>query len=293
MTKIIVTGATGNIGMPTLKYLRRLAPQANIVGCGSNISNAAGKLSGIPDIKIRKFDFEDATTVPTAIEGGDVLFLLRPPQIADAEKFRPLLEAAKNNKFKGVVFLSVQGADKQSYIPHAKIEKLIIEIGLPYVFLRPGYFMQNLTSTLLTDVQSGTIILPAANAPFMWVDADNVGEVAANVLLRFDEFKNSAIEITGSELLSFTDAVREINTSLGTTLKYKSVNLLKFWRHRKKQGTSAAMIAVMIMLHYLPRRQKPPHISTAYQDITGKKPTLLAEFAIREKEILCRKSETI
>jgi len=51
-----------------------------------------------------------------------------------------------------VVFLSVQGAEKSKVIPHNRIESLIIEYGMEYIFLRPGYFMQNLTTTLLPDI---------------------------------------------------------------------------------------------------------------------------------------------
>lgn len=282
MGKIIVTGSTGNIGIPVLKYLHQGGRGADIVACTPNTERPASISPVAPDAEIRFLDFDAPATFGAALEGGDTLFLLRPPQISDAEKFRPLLLKAKELGYRGVVFLSVQGADKQSYIPHAKIEKVIKEVGLPYVFLRPGYFMQNFTSTLAGDVLEGTILLPAGKAPFMWTDADNIGEVAANVLLRFDEFANTAIEVTGSELLSFGEAVAKINEATGTDLEYRSVNLVRFWRHRKKQGTKGAMVAVMIMLHYLPRMQKPPQVSAAYHEITGKQPTTLAEFALRE-----------
>ena len=142
--------------------------------------------------------------------------------------------------------------------------------------------MQNFTSTLAEDVKQGTIMLPAGKVPFMWTDAENIGEVAAQVLLRFNEFINTAIEITGKELVTFADAVKEINKAIGTELKYRNVNLFCFWRHRKKQGTPPAMIAVMIMLHFLPRLQKLPAVSSAYREITSKEPTTLAEFAQRD-----------
>lgn len=281
---ILVTGATGNIGIPTLKYLRLLNKEANLVACVHDPEKSASLLSDIENIGIRRLDFEDPSSFKS-IEGGDFLFLLRPPQISDAEKFRPLLELAKAKGIQGVVFLSVQGADKQSYIPHAKIEKLIQRIGLPYVFLRPSYFMQNLTTTLREDVREGKIMLPSGKAAFMWTDVVNIAEVAANVLLQFDLYSGKAIEVTGKELLSFGETVDRINSAIGASLKFKSVNLIRFWLHRKSIGTSVAMTAVMIMLHYLPRFQKAPHISNAYTLITGKEPTSLGEFAVRERKL--------
>jgi hypothetical protein len=49
----------------------------------------------------------------------DVLFLLRPPHISEVETyFNPLLQSAKENNIKKIVFLSVQGAEKSKIIPH-------------------------------------------------------------------------------------------------------------------------------------------------------------------------------
>lgn len=145
-------------------------------------------------------------------------------------------------------------------------------MGIPYVFLRPGYFMQNLTTTLFEDVKNGEILLPAGKAPFMWTDVKNIGETAANVLVNFDKFSNTAIEITVKEPVSFGEAVKRINQAIGIHLKHRSVNIFKFWGHRGKLGTKKEMIAVIIMLHYLPRLQKPPKVSTCYTEITGKNP---------------------
>lgn len=43
------------------------------------------------------------------------------------------------------------------------------------------------------------------------------------------------------------------------------------------------MIIVMILLHFLPRFQKEPQISNFYEELTGKKPTDLKTFILREK----------
>lgn len=284
MKKIVITGATGTIGTPTLAYLNALTAGTGtgIIACVRDLQQAVRIRSVSPKAEVRLLDFEDPATFAPALEGADILFLLRPPQLSDANIFRPFLQQAKTSGIEGIVFLSVQGADKQRFIPHARIEKIIRESGLPYIFLRPGYFMQNLTTTLAQDVSEGTIMLPAGNAPFMWTDADNIGEVAAHVLLRFNEFDNSVFDITGSEPVSFSEAVSRINAATDSKLKYRNVNLLRFWQHRRAQGTPPEMIAVMIMLHFLPRIQKPPAISTAYCDITGKEPFTLAEFARRE-----------
>ena len=100
-----------------------------------------------------KFNFTDATTFEPALKNCQILFLLRPPQISDIEKyFISLIEIAEKYKVDHIIFLSVQGVEKSLIIPPYKIEKLIVESGIPYTFLRSAYFMQNFTTTLHEDL---------------------------------------------------------------------------------------------------------------------------------------------
>ncbi|WKK78452.1 NmrA family NAD(P)-binding protein [Marivirga salinae] len=90
----------------------------------------------------------------------DVLFYSDLLYIADLKAvFKPLIEVVKEVGVKHIVFLSVQGAEKQSYIPHHKIEKLIVESQIPYTFIRPAYFMQNFITTLGKDIDLFSIVL--------------------------------------------------------------------------------------------------------------------------------------
>lgn len=80
------------------------------------------------------------------------LFLMRPTQITDVPTyFNPLIGIINKSNIK-VIFLSVQCADKMSYVPHSKIEKLIKNNDIPYIFVRPSYFMSNLTTTLYDEI---------------------------------------------------------------------------------------------------------------------------------------------
>lgn len=282
-TRILITGATGNVGIETINFLFQYLSDEEIIAGVRNIEKAQCLYPELKNLMYRYFDFEDADSYKSAFEGIDVLFLLRPPQIADVDKvFFPMVESVCQCGISKVVFLSVQGAEKMSFIPHAKIEKLIRKNNLQYVFLRPSYFMQNLTTTLADDIKNRKIVLPAGKAKFNWVDVINIGEVAAKVLLDFRRYCNQALEITGSQNLSFDEVVLIINSTLNTDLKYESPNLIRFFRYKKSQGVVIPMIMVMIMLHFLPRFQKPPHISNNYLKITGKNPTLLSEFVKRD-----------
>lgn len=286
MSNILITGATGNVGFEVIRFLYQIGSSNRVIAGVRNIEKAKNTFKNYPKLEYVTFDFEDFGTFDQALSGIDKIFLLRPPHISDIERyFKPLIESIKKNNIKEIVFLSVQGAEKSSIIPHNKIEKLISESGLDYIFLRPSYFMQNLTTTLSKDIKTKReIILPSGKAKFNWIDIENIGEASALLIDHFEKYKNQAIEITGLENENFDHVCRLINLAIVSPIRFRNVNPFAFYRIKKREGMQKGMIIVMLLLHFLPRFQKEPVISNFYESLTGKKPTGLRSFINREKK---------
>ncbi len=286
MKRILVTGATGNVGMEVIRFLTKSKTKFKVVAGVRDVAKSAPILAQFEHIDLVSFDFEKPDTFHTALKNVDGVFLLRPPHISNVDLyFKPLIQAFVSNNIREIVFLSVQGAEKSTVIPHNKIEKLIDEAAIPHVFLRPSYFMQNLTTTLLIDIQQKRkITLPAGKAKFNWIDIENIGEITAILFDRFIEFRNQAIELTGYENLSFETVAKLINTQIDEVITFENTNPLRFFRIKKKEGLATGLILVMTLLHFLPRFQPEPQISNFYEKLTGKKPTTLNAFIKRERE---------
>lgn len=284
MKRILIVGATGNVGKEVIRFIYENNTVNQIVAGVRNIEKAKIQFKDYLLLEFVHFDFEDTSTFDKSLENIDCIFLLRPPHISDIDKyFAPLIEMLTVKSVAQVVFLSVQGAEKSKVIPHNKIEKLISKSGLDFIFLRPAYFMQNLTTTFLDDIQvKHKIILPAANAKFNWIDIENIAEVAAKLLDDFDGFKNRVFELTGYENLDFYQVADKISAISEITVEYVDVNPFKFFQLKKRDGLNSGLILVMILLHFLPRFQSTPEISDFYEQLTGKKPTKLEEFIKRE-----------
>lgn len=239
-------------------------------------------------LEVQQFDFEDINTFKPAFQNCDTLFLLRPPQLADVNKyFKPLIEAAKECKVKHIVFLSVQGVENSQIIPHHKIEKLIVESKIPYTFLRPAYFMQNFTGTLREDIVNNKLIfLPSGQAKFTIIDVWDIGLAGAIVLSEPNKHINKCYELTNYEQLSFSEMAAKITSAVGTEIKYISPNLFHFFIRKRKQGVPTMFILVMIMLHYFPRFQKTPDTTEFIQILTGQTPKTFDEFLQENKHLL-------
>lgn len=292
MPNFLITGATGNVGQQLVRFLIGSGHSLELKLAVQDIPRARKSFAQFPDLQFCDFDFEDSSTFEKAFQDIETLFLLRPPHISQVEKvFRPLLDAVKKHGIQQVVFLSVQGAESSSVIPHHKIEKLILELGFDYIFVRPGYFMQNLTTALLPEInQNHSITLPAGDAKFNWIDVKDIAEASSQLMLHFDQYKNKAYTITGTENLSFQEVATQMAEVLGKPITYRSINPILFFFKKKKEGLSSGFALVMTLLHFIPRLQPEPIIHPDYKTIAGKEPIQLRHFLQKNRDTFLDKS---
>lgn len=287
MPNILITGATGNVGIEVIKALQKLLLPLNIIAGLRNIHEDSGKMQNY-NIACVNFDVTNPSTFTLAFKDIDVLFLLRPPQISGVKKyFVPLIKSANEAGIKHIVFLSVQGVKRSNIIPHNKIERLIVESKIAYTFLQPAYFMQNFTTTLHDElVYKKRIYLPAGNAKFTLIDVRDIGKVAAEILTNTAIHINKSYELTSQKKVSFHEMTVKLSNGLGFKINYESPNLLNFYLAKRKEKTPSMLILVLIMLHYLPRFQKEPTTTNCVEEITGNKPISFESFINDYKKIL-------
>jgi uncharacterized protein YbjT (DUF2867 family) len=278
MENILITGATGNVGMAIRQHFVPSNNQRLYLATREKSPSNPDELY---------FDFEDPEESAESLGHIHTLFLLRPPHISDVKTyFAPIIRKAVEKGVEHLLFLSVQGAEDVSFIPHAKIETLIRESGLPYTFFRPSYFMQNLSTTLLDDIKTkNRIFLPAGKAPFLWVDVSDIGKAIAAVLRNTAAHRNQAYTITGTEYFTFGQVAQMLSQTLERKIDYLSPGLLRFFFAKRREGVGVAYIFVLIMLHYLARFQKVPAISPDLPNLTGEAPATLKQFMESNREV--------
>jgi uncharacterized protein YbjT (DUF2867 family) len=286
MRRVLITGPTGNVGSAVIDSLNKLNCDCEIVAGLRDLTKgeatfSAGKLSYV------QFDFEDVCSFKVALSSCDTLFLLRPPQLANVEKiFKPLLDSAKSSGVTHIVFLSVQGVERSRVIPHNKIERLIVDSGISFTFLRPAYFMQNFSTTLKDDIHNRELYLPSSDTPFALIDVRDIGDVAAIVLANPRKYVGEKIELTCQKRLNFAQMAESLSQIMGVLITYKSPNLFSFFVHKRREGVAISFILVLIMLHFLPRFQRLPVITNSVQEITGHMPREFDDYIRDNRELL-------
>jgi uncharacterized protein YbjT (DUF2867 family) len=279
--KILITGATGNVGSEVVKSLQK-----------KNLPIAIGirKKKKIKEthkeIDYRELDFQKPETYNGALEGVKSIFLVRPPAISNVKKeIRPFLETAKEKGVEHIVFLSVIGADKNSFIPHFKIEKVILELGFAYTFLRAGFFMQNFSKTHRQEIkEKNEIIIPGGATPLSFIDVVDLGKVGAECLTS-QKHHNQIYPLTGPELLSFNDVAEIFSRELGTKITYINPSIVSFYLYRRYLGDKFMQILVMIMLYSITRFSPPQEVTPYVQDITSERPGSFESYVKENRDL--------
>ncbi len=280
MKRILITGATGNVGETVLDSLQAMPDVGPILAGVRDVTKDQARWHKYPRVTPVRFDFADESSFGPALRGVEGVFLLLPPGLSKAEeRFRQLAAAAREAGVRHLVFMAVQGVENNSFLPHHKIEKQLAASGVPYTFLRPAYFMQNFNTTLRDDVVGRSqIYLPAGNARFVLIDVRDIGRVAAEVLRHPEAHANQAYALTAATPMTFGEMSAALTQGLGRPIRYLSPNPLRFFLTKKSQGVPVTFIMIMIMLHYLPRFQEQPPTTDWVQRITGHAPHSFAEY---------------
>jgi len=251
MQKILITGATGNMGQETIKVLLDTNNQdIEIVAAVRNVARAKQELGKFAEIKYRKFDFKDSESMEKSLEDIDKILLVRRPAISQVEEYiLPFIKMMRRKTIEQVVFLSLQGAEKNPVVPHYKIEKYIKEESIPYTFLRPSFFMQNFSTTHHLEIKDNNeIFIPAGKGKTNFIDVRDIAEVAALVLTQTGHL-NKGYELTGRRGYTYEEIANILSVVLKRKITYKNPSIIEFFLRKRKQGVVTGKIIVMICLY--------------------------------------------
>ncbi|MBC7448522.1 MAG: NmrA family NAD(P)-binding protein [Hymenobacteraceae bacterium] len=285
--RILITGATGNVGGAALRVLLRQRPAGTTLAVASQYpaDDRRSRALGYADhVEVVPFDFTKPETVAPALRGVTGLLLMRPPALNEVATYlKPVVQAAVAAGVGHIVFLSLQGAKYNPFVPHHKVEKYLKDSGLRYSFLRPSFFMQNLSSSLRGDIRDrDQLMLPAGHARTSFVDAEDVGTVAAQLLLA-PPAVSAAYELTSYDALTYDEIAARLTEVLGRPIHYHAAGIWEFRAYERAKGTPAALVNVMTGIYLAARFGLAAQVSPVLGELLGRAPGSLRAFLERER----------
>lgn len=267
---ILVTGATGTVGRHVTDYLVHAGEAVRAGVRDPDRATVAGRSV--------RFDLGDPASWPDAFDGVDRLFLIRPPAMSDVVTYlRPVIHLAASRRVRHVVFLSLIGVNR--VMPHWQVEQDIKAAGLPYTFLRPSFFAQNLLTAYRADIaERDEIRLPAGRGRTAFVDTRDVAEVAARVLIRPESHHDRAYSLTGEYALRWDDVAVLLTRALNRRIRYTPIGLLQYRQELLAAGFDPVYVRVQLGINLVARLGLAGRTTPTLRELLGRPPRTMATF---------------
>ncbi len=233
-----------------------------------------------PGAQVREFDFgAPAAELRGALAGCDRLFLMRPPPIADVQRYLfPLIDVAREAGVRQVAFLSLQGVQANRGTPHHAVEAHLRRRNAPYTFLRPNFFMQNLSTTYAERIRvTGEIFVPAGRARTAFIDARDIGRVAAAVFTSPGHLRK-AYTLSGEQSLGYAAVATIMSEVLGRPIRYARPSEKRYLAALAAAGAPADYLAVQKMIHRVVRMNVSALPNRVVRRLTGTPATTFERF---------------
>ncbi|MCX7709274.1 MAG: SDR family oxidoreductase [Clostridia bacterium] len=277
MKKILVTGITGTVGMDIAKLLDKGKHPVKAAIRRQSIEKAKSVLGD--GLEYVAFDFEKPETCAAAFKDVDRLFLMRPPAISNTKKYiNPVIDAAIENGVEHIVFLSLLGVENNPIVPHYKIEKHILKKKISYTFLRPSFFMQNLSEFYREDIKlRNEIFVPAGKGKTSFIDCRDIAEIGAKALME-EGHRNKAYPLTGSEALDYFEVAEIFSEELGRKITYADPTPGEYSKRMKEAGVAKEFITVMQGIYFTARIGFAKKVTADTELLLGRPPITVRQF---------------
>ena len=221
---ILITGASGNVGKEVLK--QAAASGAEVRAAFHSANKAAMAPSGI---EIATVDYDQPETLLAALKGIDKVFLVAPRAQNLVALERKVVDAIKQAGGAHIVKLSAMGGRAAIYPrQHAESEDYIKSSGVPYTFLRPNGFMQNMINYNATTINTQNAFYGCqGDGKVSLVDLRDVAAVAVKALTE-DRHQGMTYTLTGPRALTNAELAQILSDDLGREIRYVDLPVEQF-----------------------------------------------------------------
>ena len=276
---LLLSEVTGEVGRAILAELANQPVRVRaLLPTGAELPIQA------PNIEVARCDGTgDERMLHQAVEGVEAAFIASAVSPQMAESHLRFVAAAKAAGVQRIVQSSVVGADPKMccarvlrWFGQAETTAESSSIGITR--LRSTNLLQHLLEFAPSIAQQGLIAGPFRTTLWNWVDARDVGAVAATIL-RSSAHIGQTYTVTGAESMNYPQIAERIGRVLEKPVRYADItaNEARGWLQRK--GLSAVMIEAKLELwDACASNLINVPATSVVKDITGREPRTLEQF---------------
>lgn len=222
---IAVTGATGHLGRLVIDaLLDNGVPAAQIVAVVRDVAKAHNLAER--GVDVRHGDYDEPESLGTALQGVDRLLLVSSSEVGRrVAQHQAVVDAAQAGDVSLIAYTSIPEADATPLLlaaEHRATEQLILESGLPYVFLRNSWYVENYTGQLPMYLEHGVIVGSAGDGRVSGATRADYAAAAAAVIVG-EGHEKAIYELGGDSSFSMSDLAATISSASGREISYQDM----------------------------------------------------------------------
>jgi len=246
--KILVTGATGKTGTPTVLQLMEKGFAVRALVRKDDSRSAALANAGA---ELAVGSLEDPLDLENAMRGVQRAYFCPPLEPGTLRRATLFALAAQEARLESVVILSQWLVDRSHLALHAREKYLSERVfdwmpGVDTITINPGWFADNYMAAFEAISQFGLMALPLGrglNAP---PSNEDIARVIVGALARPGDLIGKSLRPTGPQLLSPDDIALTFARVLGRSVRYQDAPMSLFLKFAKSIGLSDFLI---VQLH--------------------------------------------
>lgn len=228
--KYLVTGASGQLGRLAVTELASKVPAGNIVALVRR-PEAAASLEAL-GIEVRIGDYGDPVSLEKAFHGIDRLLLISSSEVGQrAAQHANVVSAAQKAGIGFIAYTSILHANTSPLglaSEHRETEAAIKASGIPYAFLRNGWYTENRTGSIAPAIEHGAYPGAAGDGRTSSATRQDFAEGAVAVLTAETTEANAVYELAGDESYSMTEFASAISAAAGKPVSYSDMSESEF-----------------------------------------------------------------
>ncbi|MFK0187436.1 NmrA family NAD(P)-binding protein [Streptomyces rubiginosohelvolus] len=221
---IVVTGATGALGRLVVDALLAEVPASEVVAVVRDKEKAAALAAR--GVELRIADYSAPETLAGAFRSGDRVLLISGSEVGRrVAQHAAVIDAAKAAGVAQLAYTGILGGPDADFAladEHKATEQLILDSGLPYTFLRNGWYTENYTANLAPVLEHRAVVANAGEGRIASASRADFAAAAAAVLTG-DGHLNTAYELSGDTAWSLAEYAAVISGLTGETIAYNNV----------------------------------------------------------------------
>ncbi|MFE5520976.1 SDR family oxidoreductase [Streptomyces virginiae] len=244
---IVVTAATGALGRLVVEELLERVPADRVAVVVRDEEKAADLAAR--GIAVRVADYDDPTALARAFEPGDRVLLISGNEIGRrVAQHTAVIDAAKAAGVAQLAYTGILGgpeADFELASEHTTTEQAVLASGLPYTFLRNGWYHENYTRELPTVLGHGAVVGSAGEGRVASAARADYAAAAA-VVLTGEGHLNRIYELSGDTAWSLGEYAAEVSALSGKEIAYAEVPADEHLRILTGAGVPEGFAAIIV-----------------------------------------------